>query len=166
MSETLSIGAPAPDFSLAATGGSAGQPQGPEPCTLSAFSGRIVILYFYPKDDTPGCTEEAIAFTGLADSFAALGAVVIGVSKDSIPSHERFRNKHGLGVILASDPEAETARSYGVWVEKSMYGKKYMGMDRATFLIDTQGVIQKIWRKVKVRGHADEVLAAARLLHA
>jgi peroxiredoxin Q/BCP len=121
-----------------------------------------VVLYFYPRDDTPGCTKEAIAFTEAADDFEAAGATVIGVSKDSVAKHDKFVAKHGLGVILASDAEGSTCEDYGVWVEKNMYGKKSMGVERATFLIGPNGVVRQVWRKVKVPGHAEAVLAAVR----
>jgi peroxiredoxin Q/BCP len=122
------------------------------------------VLYFYPKDDTSGCTKEAIAFTALAKKFEALGVALIGVSKDSAASHDRFKAKHGLKLTLASDPETKVAQSYGVWVEKSMYGRRYMGMERATFLVDAAGKILQVWRKVKVPRHAEVVLAAAKSL--
>ncbi|MDW4548121.1 peroxiredoxin [Defluviimonas sp. D31] len=146
----------APDFTLPRTGGGT--------VTLSGFAPRKTVLFFYPKDDTPGCTTEALDFTRLADEFDAAGAVVIGISKDSMTKHERFCAKHGLGVILASDAEGNTCERYGVWVEKAMYGRKYMGIERATFLVDGTGRIARIWRKVKVNGHAAEVLDAARAL--
>jgi peroxiredoxin Q/BCP len=132
--------------------------------SLADFAGRKVVLYFYPKDDTSGCTTEAVGFTEKAAEFAAAGAVVIGVSKDSVKSHDKFRDKHGLGVILLSDEGADVTERYGAWVEKSMYGKKYMGIDRSTFLIGPDGTIARVWRKVKVPGHVDEVLAAAKAL--
>jgi peroxiredoxin Q/BCP len=122
------------------------------------------VLYFYPKDDTPGCTTEATGFSAKAAEFEAAGAVVIGVSKDSVKSHDKFRDKHGLGVILLSDEHSDVTERFGAWVEKSMYGKKYMGVERSTFLIDAEGRIAQAWRKVKVPGHADAVLAAAKAL--
>ena len=131
---------------------------------LADLSGSIVVLYFYPKDDTPGCTNEAKAFTAAKAQFEAEGAVVIGVSKDTVKSHGRFRQKHGLDVRLGSDVEGRTVEDYGVWVEKSMYGRSYMGIERATFLIDGGGMIRRVWRKVSVTGHVDEVLAAVRAL--
>jgi len=152
----LTEGAPAPDFDLETDGGGR--------VRLSELRGRNVVLYFYPKDDTPGCTTEAIAFTGLADAFAAADTVVIGVSKDSAKSHDKFKAKHALNVVLASDPDGGVVEAYGAWVEKSMYGRKYMGVDRSTFLIDGEGRIKNIWRKVKVPGHADAVLKAAKAL--
>ncbi len=131
---------------------------------LGDLSGKPVVLYFYPKDDTSGCTSEAKAFTAEQDQFDALGAVVVGVSKDSAKSHGKFRQKHGLSVRLGADVEGDVVQRYGVWVEKSMYGRKYMGIERATFLIDGSGVIRKVWRKVSVPGHADAVLTAVREL--
>src|SRR5205807_9075941 len=126
------------------------------------LKGKPFVLYFYPKDDTSGCTKEAIAFSQDKKKFDATGACVIGVSKDSISSHRKFRGRHNLGIVLASDPKFETAQAYGTWVEKSMYGRRYMGMERATFLVDEKGIIRRVWRKVKVPGHAAEVLAALR----
>ena len=130
----------------------------------ASLKGKPYILYFYPKDDTPGCTKEAIAFSENKRKFDALGVEVIGVSKDSTQSHEKFRAKHKLKITLGSDPETELAEAYGVWVEKSLYGRTYMGMDRATFLVDGKGSIRLVWRKVKVPGHVEAVLAAARSL--
>jgi len=132
--------------------------------SLAGLKGNPFILYFYPKDDTSGCTREAIDFTKELKKFEKLGVAVIGVSKDSTASHGRFKTKHKLKVTLASDPETKTAEAYGVWVEKSMYGRKYLGMERATFLIDAKGVIREIWRKVKVPGHVEAVLTAAKSL--
>jgi peroxiredoxin Q/BCP len=134
-------------------------PEGP--VALADFAGRTLALYFYPTDDTTGCTNEAKAFTELADEFAKAGAAVLGVSKDSLASHRKFADKYGLKVRLASDPAGETIARYGVWVEKSLYGRKYMGIERATFLI-RDGVVTRVWRKVKVPGHAQAVLEAAR----
>lgn len=150
----LKDGDVAPDFTLPRDGGGT--------VTLSAFGPKQVVLYFYPKDDTSGCTTEALDFTRLAEEFAAAGAVVIGISKDSVASHDKFCRKHGLRLILASDVAGATCESYGVWAEKSMYGRTYMGIERTTFLIDGAGRIARIWPKVKVAGHADEVLAAVR----
>jgi peroxiredoxin Q/BCP len=152
----LKPGDKAPAFKLATDGG--GQ------VSLSGLKGMPFVLYFYPKDDTSGCTKEAIAFTALAKKFEALGVALIGVSKDSAASHDRFKAKHGLKLTLASDPETKVAQSYGVWVEKSMYGRRYMGMERATFLVDAAGKILQVWRKVKVPRHAEVVLAAAKSL--
>jgi thioredoxin-dependent peroxiredoxin len=142
----------APDFSLPRDGGGT--------AALSDFGGRTVVLYFYPKDDTSGCTKQAVGFSERLPEFEAAGAVVIGVSKDSVASHERFKAKHGLGLVLLSDEDGDTAERYGVWGEKSMYGRTYMGIDRATFLIDGAGTVRRVWRKVKVPGHVDEVLEA------
>lgn len=146
----------APDFTLPRDGGGT--------VTLSAFRPGKVVLYFYPKDDTPGCTLEAQDFTARAAEFAAAGTTVIGLSKDSVKAHDKFCKKHGLSVILASDEAGATCEDYGVWVEKSMYGKTYMGIERTTILIDGQGKIARVWAKVSVKGHADEVLAAAAAL--
>ena len=132
--------------------------------TLSELKGKIVVLYFYPKDDTSGCTTEAIDFTRLLPEFEALGATVIGMSPDSPKKHDKFKAKHDLAVTLVADEEMKALEAYGVWVEKSMYGRKYMGVERSTFLIDKSGSVARIWRKVKVKGHADEVLEAARSL--
>ncbi len=153
MTET---GQTAPDFTLPRDGGG--------DVTLSALRPKAVVLYFYPRDDTPGCTKEAIAFTEEAAAFEAAGAVVVGISKDSVASHDKFVKKHSLGVILASDEESDVCEKYGVWVEKNMYGKKYMGVERATFLIDGSGTVREVWRKVKVPGHADAVLEAVKAL--
>ncbi len=150
------IGAPAPDFSLPADGG--------RTVALRDLRGKAVVLYLYPKDDTSGCTKEAIGFSERAADFDAAGAVVLGLSKDPVASHDKFVAKHGLQVTLLSDETGETVEAYGAWVEKSMYGKKYMGIDRSTFLIDRDGMLRQAWRKVKVPGHVDEVLEAARKL--
>ena len=148
----------APDFDLPSDEGGT--------VDLGDFKGQAVALYFYPKDDTPGCTNEAKAFTALKDQFDAAGAVVVGVSKDSVKSHGRFRQKYELSVRLASDIEGLAVERYGVWVQKSLYGRSYMGIERATFLIDGSGVVRRVWRKVKVPGHAADVLAAAAALAA
>lgn len=132
--------------------------------SLADHAGRAVVLYFYPKDDTPGCTTEALDFSALSREFEAAGAVVIGVSKDSVASHARFAGKHGLSVVLGADPEGLVVEAYGAWVEKNMYGRRYMGIDRSTILIGPDGRVARIWRKVKVRGHAAEVLEAVRAL--
>jgi thioredoxin-dependent peroxiredoxin len=147
---TLTIGQDAPDFLLPT--------DDDETVTPLGLKGKSIILYFYPKDDTSGCTTQAIAFSGLIEEFEAANAIVIGVSKDKISSHKKFRTKHDLKIKLASDFETQVAELYGVWVEKSMYGRKYMGLERATFLIDPAGKIAHIWRKVKVAGHAEDVL--------
>jgi thioredoxin-dependent peroxiredoxin len=132
--------------------------------STASLKGQPFVLYFYPKDDTSGCTKEAIGFSEAKKKFDNAGVAVIGVSKDNLNSHQKFRTKHKLKISLGSDPELATANAYGVWVEKSMYGRKYMGMDRATFLIDAKGVIREVWKKVKVPGHVEAVLAAAREL--
>jgi len=132
--------------------------------TIGDFAGRKLVLYFYPKDDTIGCTAEAQAFTELANAFAAAGAVVLGVSKDTPKKHQKFIDKYGLKVALATDVEGDVCEAFGVWVEKSMYGRQYMGIERATFLIAADGRIAKVWRKVKVAGHAAEVLEAVKAL--
>ncbi len=130
----------------------------------ASLKGEKYVIYFYPKDDTPGCTTEAKGFTELAGDFDALDVKVIGVSKDTIAKHGKFRTKHDLSVLLASDEEGTTCEAFGVWVEKNMYGRKYMGIERATFLIDETGTVRSIWRKVKVKGHVEAVLEAARAL--
>jgi peroxiredoxin Q/BCP len=132
--------------------------------SLSDLRGKSVVLYFYPKDDTSGCTAESIDFSGLKPEFDRLGTVVIGISPDTTKSHDKFKAKHGLDIDLVSDTEKETLQAYGVWVEKSMYGRKYMGVERSTFLIDREGRIAEAWHKVKVPGHAKAVLEAAREL--
>lgn len=149
-------GAPAPSMNLPRDGGGN--------VSLAELAGKKVVLYFYPKDDTSGCTTEALDFTTLADDFAAAGAVVVGVSPDPVKAHDKFVAKHNLGVILASDEDKTVLEAYGVWKEKSMYGRQYMGVERSTFLINDNGEIARIWRKVKVKGHAQEVLEAARSL--
>ena len=131
---------------------------------LSGLKGKKVVLYFYPKDDTSGCTKEAIGFSERLADFEAAGAVVIGVSKDSVAKHDKFKAKHDLTVTLASDEEGEVVEAYGSWVEKSMYGKTYMGIDRSTFLIDEKGVLREVWRKVRVPGHVEKVLEAVEAL--
>ena len=132
--------------------------------SLSSFAGKKLVLYFYPKDDTPGCTREAIDFNALRAEFDKAGAVVAGVSPDSAASHAKFRKKHGLDIPLLSDETKEMLEAWGVWTEKSMYGRKYMGVERATFLVGPDGKIARVWNKVKVPGHAEEVLEAARNL--
>lgn len=149
----IEVGAPAPDFSMESNNG---------PIRLADFAGRMLVLYFYPKDDTPGCTREALDFTALAQDFEEAGAAIVGVSKDSVERHAKFTAKHGLAPILASDPEGATIEAYGAWVEKSLYGRKYMGIDRSTFLIDANGKVAALWRKVRVTGHAQAVLQAAK----
>ena len=152
----LEISSPAPDFTL---------PQGDgTDVTLSALKGGPVVLYFYPRDDTPGCTKEAIAFSEHLSAFAAAGASVFGVSKASVASHAKFATKKDLSVPLLSDEHGSVCEDYGVWKEKNMYGKKYMGIERTTFLIDANGDVAMIWPKVKVPGHAEAVLAAVQAL--
>ena len=131
---------------------------------LSDLRGRKVVLYFYPKDNTPGCTQEGKDFSALIDEFGKADTVVIGISPDTVRKHANFREKQDLKVILAADPERQAIEAYGTWKEKSMYGRKYWGVERSTFLIDRDGGIARIWRKVKVKGHAEEVLKAARAL--
>jgi peroxiredoxin Q/BCP len=132
--------------------------------SLSGLKGHPFVLYFYPKDNTSGCTKEALEFNKLHKIFNELGVILIGVSKDSVASHDKFKANYKLSLTLASDADVKVARTYGVWVEKSMYGRKYMGMERATFLVDAKGKIRRIWRKVKVPEHAEAVLAAAKSL--
>ena len=156
MMTSVTVGAAAPAFDL--------ETDDDGRVSLGDLKGRKVVLYFYPKDDTSGCTREAIDFTGLGDAFAAADTVVIGVSKDSVASHAKFRTKYSLGVTLGSDPDGALIERYGSWVEKSLYGRKYMGIDRSTFLIDREGRVAQVWRKVKVPGHAEAVLAAAKAL--
>ncbi len=152
----LSEGDPAPDFCLP-------DQDGREVC-LRDLRGRWIVLYFYPKDNTKGCTQEARDFTQLLDRFEELGAVVLGVSPDSVRSHKRFQERHDLKVRLLSDPEREIIRTYGAWGKKRMAGREYFGVIRSTFLIDPEGRIRRIWSKVKVRGHAEEVLETLRSL--
>lgn len=154
MTAEITAGTAAPDFTLPRDGGGE--------VTLSSLKGKQVVLYFYPKDDTPGCTKESIAFSEAIADFDAAGAVVIGVSKDTAAKHDKFVAKHDLKVILVSDAEGSTCEDYGVWVEKNMYGKTYMGIERATFLIGADGTVRQVWRKVKVPGHSDAVLEAVR----
>ena len=154
---TLSTGDKAPDFDLPTADGRV---------SLAGLKGKTVVLYFYPKDDTTGCTAEAQGFTAAADDFAKAGATVVGVSKDSAASHGKFRAKYDLAVTLGSAKDDDMVERYGAWVEKSMYGRKYMGIERCTFLIDKAGVVPQVWRKVKVPGHAAEVLKAAQALGA
>ena len=151
---SLKIGDAAPDFTLPDQNG--------DPISLASLRGKKVVLYFYPKDDTPGCTTEAIGFSEAIDDFEAAGAVVIGVSKDSVAKHDKFRDKHELKVVLASDEAGDTVEAYGAWVEKNMYGRTYMGIERCTYLIGPDGVIRQVWRKVKVKGHVDSVLEAVK----
>lgn len=146
----------APAFSLPRDGG--------EIVTLSDFAGKKVVLYFYPRDDTSGCTKEALGFTDLVNDFAAADTVVLGVSKDSVKKHDKFVAKHDLKIALLSDEDGDVCERYGTWVEKSMYGKTYMGIERATYLIGKDGKIAQVWRKVRVPGHVENVLEAARVL--
>lgn len=156
MREELTAGDPAPEFTLpTGDGGEIG---------LASLRGNKVVLFFYPKDDTPGCTKESIAFSLAKDAFEAASTTVIGVSADSIKSHTKFAAKHELSVTLASDEGKQAIEAYGVWVEKNMYGRKYMGIERATFLIDADGKLARIWRKVKVSGHVEAVLQATQVL--
>ena len=152
----ISAGETAPDFTLPRDGGGS--------VTLSALRPGKAVLYFYPRDNTPGCTLEAQDFSALAAEFTAAGTTVIGISKDSVKSHDSFCRKHGLSVILASDEGGSTCEDYGVWGEKSLYGRLFLGITRATFLIDGAGRVARVWPKVKVKGHAAEVLAAAQAL--
>jgi thioredoxin-dependent peroxiredoxin len=153
---SVGIGDKAPDFTLPTDGNGK--------VTLSGLAGKKVILYFYPKDDTSGCTAEACGFRDAFPDYSGTDAVVIGISKDSVASHDKFKKKHDLPFTLASDASADVCEKYGTWIEKSMYGRKYMGIDRATFLIDRDGTVRGAWRKVKVPGHVAEVLKAARAL--
>ncbi|MEP3438731.1 MAG: thioredoxin-dependent thiol peroxidase [Hoeflea sp.] len=155
MSELVE-GMTAPQFDLPRDGGGN--------VSLADLAGKIVVLYFYPKDDTSGCTVEAIDFTALSADFAKAGAVVVGMSPDPVKAHDKFIAKHELGIILASDEDKSVLEAYGVWKEKSMYGRKYMGVERSTFLIDADGKIARIWRKVKVAEHARQVLEAVQAL--
>ena len=155
MTNPLSAGDKAPDFDLPTADGRV---------SLGALKGKAVVLYFYPKDDTSGCTAEAQGFTAAAEDFAKAGAAVVGVSKDSAASHGKFKWKYDLAVTLGSAKDDDVVERYGAWVEKSMYGRKYMGIERCTFLIDAAGVIRQVWRKVKVPGHAAQVLEAVRAL--
>lgn len=152
----LKQGDTAPDFTL--------PDENANDISLGELKGKTVVLYFYPKDDTPGCTKEAIGFTEKVGEFEAEGARVLGVSKDPVSKHARFKAKHDLSVTLLSDEEGDVCERYGVWVEKNMYGRKYMGIERATFLIGPDGKIAQVWRKVKVPGHADAVLDAVKAL--
>jgi peroxiredoxin Q/BCP len=156
MSKKLVVGDTAPDFALPDdTGGK---------LSLEAFRGKKLVLYFYPKDDTTGCTAEAIAFNGAKAAFTKAGAAILGVSPDAPASHAKFKKKHDLTLQLASDETKAMLEAYGVWVEKSMYGRKYMGVERTTLLIDAQGRIAAVWNKVKVAGHVEAVLAATKEL--
>ncbi|WP_375569527.1 thioredoxin-dependent thiol peroxidase [Ahrensia marina] len=154
--DRVAEGEKAPDFTLPTDGGGS--------VSLSALQGKPVVVYFYPKDDTSGCTKEAIGFSEAKGDFDALGATIVGISPDSAAKHDKFIAKYDLTIQLAADEEKTVAEAYGVWVEKSMYGKKYMGVERSTFLVGADGTIAKAWRKVKVPGHVDEVLEATKAL--
>ena len=158
MSDLLKTGDLAPDFTLLRDGG--------DSVKLSDYSGRILVLFFYPKDNTPGCTREAKEFTELVDEFKAAGADILGMSADTVKRHDNFIAKHDLKIPLAADPELETLKAYGIWQQKKMYGREYMGIVRTTMLIAADGKIARVWNKVKVAGHASEVLDAARQLTA
>ncbi|MEO0881929.1 MAG: thioredoxin-dependent thiol peroxidase [Pseudomonadota bacterium] len=147
------LGTTAPEFDLPADGGTR--------VKLSDFRGQPVVIYFYPKDDTSGCTKQAIAFTEDLDAYRSAGIAVVGISKDSPQSHDKFIAKHELGIRLASDEDTAVAQAYGVWVEKNMYGRKFMGIQRATFLLDGDGIVRHVWPKVRVAGHSAEVLETA-----
>lgn len=153
---TIETGVAAPDVRLPTDGGG--------DLALKDLKGKAIVLYFYPKDDTSGCTAEAQAFESLRKRFEKTGAAIVGVSRDAVKSHDKFKTKYGLGFPLMADIDGKLCQAYGTWVEKSMYGRKYMGIERATFLIDAQGKVRHVWRKVKVPGHAEEVLAAAESL--
>jgi peroxiredoxin Q/BCP len=156
MTVELKAGDPAPDFDLPADGGGR--------VRLADFKGRPLVVYFYPKDDTPGCTAEAKGFTEAIGDFAKAGVAVVGISKDSVARHDKFKAKYGLAFPLGADVEGKMVEDWGVWVEKKLYGRDYMGIDRATFLVGADGRIAQVWRKVKVAGHVDQVLAAAKAL--
>jgi peroxiredoxin Q/BCP len=153
---SATVGKSAPDFTLASDGGGKVE--------LSALKGKKVIVYFYPKDDTPGCTKEACGFRDALPDFSKIDAEIIGISKDTVAKHDKFKAKYALPFTLASDEDGKVCEAFGTWIEKSMYGRKYMGIDRATFLIDEQGVLRAEWRKVKVPGHVEEVLKSAQAL--
>ncbi len=152
----MNVGDKAPDIGFTTTAG--------DPSSIGAFMGRVLVLYFYPKDDTTGCTKEAQEFSALASDFAKVGANVVGISKDSVKSHAKFSGKYDLKIMLGSDVDGAVCEAFGVWVEKSMYGRNYMGIERATFLIDADGIIVRTWRKVKVAGHAADVLEAVKTI--
>jgi peroxiredoxin Q/BCP len=157
MSTTIAAGNPAPGFTAPTNDGGS--------LCLEDLRGKAVVLYFYPRDDTPGCTREAQEFTEALDEFASAGAEIVGVSKDTAAKHDKFRAKYGLPFTLVSDAENDICERYGVWVEKKNYGKTYMGIERATFLIDPDGTVAKVWRKVKVAGHVEKVLEAVKALN-
>ena len=153
---SLTIGDKAPDFTIATDGGGT--------FCLSEMVGHNVIIYFYPKDDTPGCTKEACEFRDSLPDFSKSSSKIIGISKDTVAKHDKFKSKYELPFTLGADLEGDVCEIYGTWVEKSMYGRQYMGIERATFLVDKEGVLQGIWRKVKVKGHVEEVLGAVQNL--
>jgi peroxiredoxin Q/BCP len=153
---SVEVGQKAPDFKMATDDGGE--------ISLSSLKGRNVVLYFYPKDDTPGCTKEACGFQELLPNFSKLDAAIVGVSKDNVARHQKFKGKYGLKFTLASDENNGVCESYGVWMEKRNYGRRYMGIERSTFLIDGSGVIRNVWRNVRIDGHVDEVLEAAKAL--
>jgi peroxiredoxin Q/BCP len=153
---SVDVGDKAPSFTLPADGGGK--------VSLKGLKGKTVVLYFYPKDDTSGCTAEACAFRDALPDFSKVKAEIIGISRDPVKSHDKFKAKYDLPFPLASDEDGKVCEAYGTWVEKSMYGRKYMGIERSTFLVDGKGVIRHVWRKVKVPGHADAVLKAAQAL--
>ena len=153
---TVVVGEPVPDFNLPRDGGGNAGP--------ADYRGRKLVLYFYPKDDTPGCTTEALDFTAAMPEFEAAGTGVVAVSKDGVKSHDRFRDKHGLAIPLLADETGAVVERFGLWGEKTMYGRTFMGVERATFLIDAAGIVRRIWPKVRVAGHVKEVLAAAQAL--
>jgi peroxiredoxin Q/BCP len=153
---SVKVGDSAPDFTLPADGGNA--------VSLKGLKGKPVVLYFYPKDDTSGCTVEACAFRDALPDFSRVKAEIVGISRDTVASHDKFKAKFKLPFPLASDEDGKVCEAYGVWVEKSMYGRKYMGIERATFLIDGKGLVRGVWRKVKVPRHAEEVLKAVQAL--
>ena len=156
MTKPIEEGSRAPAFSMETDDGSK--------VSSKDLKGKKVVLYFYPKDDTPGCTKEAIAFSDDIAKFKRAGSVVIGVSRDTVGKHQKFKDKHDLKVMLGSDEAGKVTEKYGVWVEKNMYGRKYMGIERSTFLIDEKGIVRRVWRKVKVKGHVEEVLGAVKEL--
>ena len=153
MAKELKIGDPAPSFTCPANGG--------QTVSLSDFAKRKLVIYFYPKDNTPGCTTEAIDFTAAVKDFDKANTSIVGVSADSVKKHENFIEKHNLGITLLADQGKDMLNAYGVWVQKKMYGREFMGIERATYLIGSDGKIEQIWRKVKVKGHVEAVLAAA-----
>jgi peroxiredoxin Q/BCP len=152
----VAVGKPAPDFTLPTDGGGK--------ISLKKLKGKNVVLYFYPKDDTSGCTKQACGFNDSLPDFEGVDAVIVGVSRDGVASHDKFKKKYGLSFPLGSDEDGKVTEAYGVWKEKSMYGKKYMGIERSTFLIDAKGVLRREWRGVKVPGHVEEVLEAVNAL--